>query len=183
MPNAATSGLKGRVIWKGQDLSQTTVQIYKDESLKHLYTGVTQLNSGEFEVRVEPGRYYLVAFVDLNRSGKFDIGDGMGIFGITNWNDSNQQKQIVKVADRQMIRGLDIIITARMQKVDEQGQIVSLSDYQEDPFEQFKSELEMISSGIKGQVMYEGQTSLTTRLSLPTQICHGNTAPQKHRLQ
>ena len=160
----ATSGLKGRVIWKGQDLSQTTVQIYKDESLKHLYTGVTQLNSGEFEVRVEPGHYYLVAFVDLNRSGKFDIGDGMGILGITNWDDSNQQKQIVKVADRQVIRGLDIIITARMQKVDEQGQIVSLSDYQEDPFEQFKSELEMISSGIKGQVMYEGQTSLTNAL-------------------
>ena len=61
----ATSGLKGRVIWEAQDLSQTTVQIYKDEDLKNLYTGVTQLNSGEFEVRVEPGRYYLVALVDL----------------------------------------------------------------------------------------------------------------------
>ena len=152
----ATSGLKGRVIWEGQDLSQTTVQVYKDEGLQNLYTGVTQLNSGEFEVRVEPGRYYLVAFVDLNRSGQFDIGDGMGIFGITNWDDSNQQKQIIKVADRQVIRGLDIIITARMQKVDDQGQIVSVSDYQEDPFDQFKSALEMISSGIKGQVAYEG---------------------------
>ena len=160
----ATSGLKGRVIWKGQDLSQTTVQVYKDEDLKNLYTGVTQLNSGEFEVRVEPGRYYLVAFVDLNRSGKFDIGDGMGIFGITNWNDSNQQKQIVKVLDRQVIRGIDIIITARMQKVGEQRQIVSVSDYQEDPFEQFKSELEMISSGVKGQVMYAGQASLKNTL-------------------
>ena len=145
----ATSGLKGRVIWEGQDLSQTTVQIYKDEDLQNLYTGVTQLNSGQFEVRVEPGHYYLVAFVDLNRSGQFDIGDGMGIFGITNWDDSNQQKQIIKVADRQVIRGLDIIITARMQKVGGQGQIVSVSDYQEDPFDQFKSALETISSGIK----------------------------------
>ncbi len=160
----ATSGLKGRVIWDGQDLSQTTVQVYKDESLKNLYTGVTQLKSGEFEVRVEAGRYYLVAFVDLNRSGKFDTGDGMGIFGITNWNDSSQQKQIVKVADRQVIRGLDIIITARMQKVDEHDQIVSLSDYREDPFDQFKSALEMISSGIKGQVIYQGQASLKNAL-------------------
>ena len=160
----ATSGLKGRVIWEGQDLSQTTVQVYKDEGLQNLYTGVTQLNSGQFEVRVEPGRYYLVAFVDLNRSGQFDIGDGMGIFGITNWDDSNQQKQIVKVADRQVMRGLDIIITARMQRVDEQGQIVSLSDYQEDPFDQFKSALEMISSGIKGQLTYEGQESFTNTL-------------------
>ena len=160
----ATSGLKGKVIWDGQDLSQTTVQIYKDKGLKNLYTGVTQLNSGEFEVRVEPGHYYLVAFVDLNRSGKFDIGDGMGIFGITNWDDSNQQKQTVKVANRQVIRGLDIIITARMQSVDGQGQIVSLSDYQEDPLEQFKSELGLISSGIKGQVTYEGQASFKNAL-------------------
>ena len=160
----ATSGLKGKVIWDGQDLSQTTVQVYKDKSLKNLYTGVTQLKSGEFEVRVEPGSYYLVTFVDLNRSGKFDTGDGMGIFGITNWDDSNQQKQIVKVADQQIIRGIDIIITARMQALGGQGQIVSLSDYKEDPLEQFKSALEMIASGIKGQLAYEGQESLTNAL-------------------
>ena len=160
----ATSGLKGRVIWDGQDLSQTTVQVYKDDSLQDLYTGVTQLNSGEFEVRVESGSYYLVAFVDLNRSGKFDTGDGMGIFGITDWDDSNQQKQIVKVADQRMVRGIDIIITARMQQVDGQGQIVSLSTYQEDPFEQFKSALGMISSGIRGRLIYEGQESLTSAL-------------------
>ena len=160
----ATSGLKGKVIWDGQDLSQTTVQVYTDQNLKNLYTGVTQLNSGEFEVRVEPGSYYLVAFVDLNRSGKFDTGDGMGIVGITNWDDSNQQKQIVKVTDQQIIRGIDIIITARMQALDGQGQIVSLSDYQEDPLEQFKSALEMVASGIRGQLTYEGQESLTNAL-------------------
>ena len=160
----ATSGLKGKVIWDGQDLSQATVQVYTDEGLKNLYTGVTQLNSGEFEIRVEPGSYYLVAFVDLNGSGKFDTSDGMGIFGITDWADSNQQKQIVKVADRQMIRGIDIIITARMQEVDGQGQIVSISDYQEDPLQKFKSELEMISSGIKGKLIHEGQESFTNAL-------------------
>ena len=160
----ATSGLKGKVIWDGQDLSQTTVQVYTDEGLQNLYTGVTQLSSGEFEVRVEPGSYYLVAFVDLNRSGKFDTGDGMGIFGITNWNDSNQQKQIVKIENRQTIRKIDIIITARMQKVDGQEQIISASDYQENPLQKFKSELEMISSGIKGQVIYEEQESFTNAL-------------------
>ena len=59
----ATAVLKGRIIWKKQDLSQTTVQVYKDEKLKELYTGVTQLKGGQFEVRVEPGHYYVVAFV------------------------------------------------------------------------------------------------------------------------
>ena len=53
----ATVTLKGKVIWGGQDLSQTTVQVYKDEKLKVLYTGVTRLTGGEFEIRVEPGSY------------------------------------------------------------------------------------------------------------------------------
>ena len=160
----ATAGLRGTVIWDGQDLSQTTVQVYQDEALENLYTGVTQLKSGEFEVRVEPGRYYVVAFVDVNRSGRFDNGDGMGIFGITDWADSNQQKQTVVVANRQMIRGLEIIITARMQDVDGQGQIVSVSDYRADPLEQFKAELEMLSSGIRGQLTHEGPEAFKNAL-------------------
>ena len=151
----ATAVLKGTVIWERQDLSQTTVQVYKDQNLRSLYTGVTQLEGGEFEIRVEPGKYYLVAFVDLNHSGKFDIGDGMGIFGITDWNDSNQQKQAVQVTDRRTIRWLQIVITARMQEVDGKGQVVSMRDYRSNPLEQFKQELVMISSGIRGQVSYE----------------------------
>ncbi len=160
----ATAGLKGKVIWEGQDLSRTTVQIYKDKNLKNLYTGVTQLKGGEFEIRVESGSYYLVAFVDLNRSDKFDSGDGMGIFGITDWNDPNQQKQLVKVAERQTIRRLEIIITARMQKVDGRDQIVSVHNYQENPLERFKTELARISSGIKGQLTDERHESFTRAL-------------------
>ena len=30
----ATSGLKGKVIWDRQDLSQTTVQVYKDKAYR-----------------------------------------------------------------------------------------------------------------------------------------------------
>ncbi len=160
----ATAELRGKVIWEGEDLSQTTLQVYNDQALKDIYTGVTQLKGGEFEIRVEPGSYYLVAFVDLNRSGKFDVGDGMGIFGITDWNDPNQQKQFVKVADRQTIGGLEVIVTARMQDVDGQGQIVSVHDYQSSPTEDFKKQLAMISSGIKGQLTYVGYELLENAL-------------------
>ncbi len=146
----ATATLEGRVIWKNMDLSQTTVQVYRDKTLTELYTGVTQIEGGRFAIKVEPGSYYVVAFVDVNRSGKFDDGDGMGILGIADWRNTGQQKQRVKVDPRQTISGLMIPVTARNQK----GKIVSDQHYRPDPVDQFKSELEKTSSGVTGNVSY-----------------------------
>lgn len=160
----ATATLRGEIIWTGKDLSQSTVQVYKDENLKSLYTGVTGLIGGKFEIRVEPGSYYLVAFVDLDRSGKFDIGDGMGIFGITDWNHPDQLKQLVSVEDRNTISGLAIPITARMQSADGKGKIVAAYDYRANPLEEFKKEVTKITSGIRGQVRRKGNKLLENAL-------------------
>ena len=162
----ATATLKGEIVWAGKDLSQTTVQVYKDENLKSLYTGVTGLIGGEFEIHVEPGSYYLVAFVDLDRSGKFDIGDGMGIFGITDWNHPNQRKQLVSIDGHKTISGLAITITARMQNVDGKGKIVAAYDYRANPLEEFKKDVTKITSGIKGQVHRKGNKSFEDALIL-----------------
>ena len=152
----ASAKLKGRVIWANHDLSHTTVQVYKDASLKQLYiAGVLKRN--KFEVRVEPGTYYLVAFVDTDGSGKFDVGDGMGILGITNWNAPNQQKQLITVDDRQTVSALEIVITGRMQNIDGQNRIVSVYNYRENPLDKFKKELSMITSGVKGTVKRDAQ--------------------------
>ena len=105
----ATAKIKGQVFWPGKDLSKTTTQVYKDKFLKEPYTGVTQLIDGQFEIRVEPGDYYLVAFVDLDKSGKFDFGDGMGVFGITDWSDPKQEKQLISIGNYQSINGINII--------------------------------------------------------------------------
>ena len=112
----ATATLKGQVIWKNKDLSQTTVQVYRDKTLTNLYTGVTKIEGGRFSIKVEPGSYYVVAFVDMNRSGKFDDGDGMGILGIADWHNTGQQKQLLKVGSQQTISGLMIHVTARNQR-------------------------------------------------------------------
>ncbi len=159
----ATATLKGRVIWDKQDLTNTTVQVYKDENLKELYT-VGILKNNQFKIRVGSGNYYLVAFVDTNHSGKFDAGDGMGIYGITDWNASDQQKQIVKIDDRQTISRLEIIITARTQTVDGQNKIIPIQDYRADPLEEFKKELSLITSGFKGTVKWKGTESVENGL-------------------
>ena len=160
----ATAALRGEVIWEGMDLSQTMVQVYKDENLKTLYTGISGLIGGKFEIRVEPGGYYVVAFVDLNHSGNFDMGDGMGIFGITDWNQPDQRKQLVKVTDRQTISNLAIIITARMQDVNGEGKIVAACDYRANPLQEFKKELTKIASGVKGEVTWTGHESFKNAL-------------------
>ncbi len=144
----ATATLSGKVVWEQKDLSQTTIQVYRDEKLTELYTGVTQLEGGEFKIKIEPGDYYIVAFVDIDRSGKFDNGDGIGMLGITDWNNQNQQKQLVRIAEKQTISGLTIMIAARLQE----NQLVSTRTYRQDPRLQFKTELATVASGVKGTV-------------------------------
>ena len=168
----ATATLNGEIFWPGKDLSQATVQVYKDENLKSLYTGVTGLIGGEFKIRVEPGRYYLVAFVDLDRSGQFDIGDGMGIFGILDWNHPDQRKQLVSVEGHDTSSWLVIPITARMQSVnrkgvpsvDGKGKIIAEYDYLPIPLVEFKKEVTKITSGIKGLVERKGNKSFENAL-------------------
>ncbi len=154
----ATAKIKGQVFWPGKDLSKTTTQVYKDKFLKEPYTGVTQLIDGQFEIRVEPGDYYLVAFVDLDKSGKFDFGDGMGVFGITDWSDPKQEKQLISIGNYQSINGINIPIVARLQDIESANKLVSITEYEESNLTKFKGKLEEITSGIQGHITWEDFT-------------------------
>ena len=146
-----TATLSGKVIWAGQDLSHTSVSVYRDEELKLVYiSGIPQLGDGQFTLRVEPGRYYLVAYVDVDKSGSFDVGDGLGMFGITDWNDDTQNKQAIEVLDGEKIRGLEIPITARATYTDGSPGVVSMSEYEPSQFQKFQAELRKITSGCSG---------------------------------
>ena len=150
----ATARIKGQVFWSGKDISKTTVQVYKDESLKEPYTGVTKLINGKFEIRVEPGDYYLVAFVDLDKSGKFDFGDGMGVFGVIDWNDPTQEKRLLSIENHQSINGINVPIVARLQEVKGTNKIVSTAEYKASDLTKFKDKLEEITSGVQGHIIW-----------------------------
>ena len=146
-----TATLAGSVIWEGQDLSHTSISVYRDDKLRDLYiSGIPQLGDGRFTLRVEPGRYYLVAYVDVDKSGNFDAGDGLGIFGITDWNDQQQKYQLIEVDDEQKVQGLEIPITARMTYVSREPKIVSTSQYEPSQLQQFQTELRTATSGCRG---------------------------------
>ena len=150
-----TATLAGQVIWEGQDLSHTSVSVYRDEELKLVYiSGIPQLGDGRFTLRVEPGRYYLVAYVDVDKSGSFDAGDGLGMFGLTNWNDETQNKQAVEVQDGEKIRGLEIPITARATYIDGKPTVVPISEYEPSQFQQFQTELRIATSGCSGTLSF-----------------------------
>lgn len=146
-----TASIEGRIVWDGHDLSHANVSAYRDERLRNLYiSGIPQLGDGRFTLDVEPGRYYLVAYVDVDKSGNFDIGDGFGIFGITEWNNPEQKYQIIEVGNREKVRDIEIPITARATRIDGKFNIVPESQYQPSELEQFQVDLRTATSGCSG---------------------------------
>ena len=146
-----TAILSGSVLWEGQDLSHTSVSVYRDEALKELYTsGIPELGDGRFTIRVEPGRYYIVAYVDVDKSGQFDAGDGLGILGITDWNDQGQGYQLIAVDTGQKIVGLAIPITARAARMNGELKIVPVSQYEPSQLQRFQTALRTVTSGCRG---------------------------------
>ena len=156
-----TSQLSGDVIWKGYDLSHTNVSVYRDEKLKDIYTGgVSKLGTGAFTLRVEPGRYYLVAYVDVDGSGKFDEGDGYGVLGVKDWKDEAQNHVPVEVGENTTIKGIQIPITARLQRIDKVQKLVPATAYKPSEYQQFKTDLEKATSGIRGILKYPEEIEL-----------------------
>ena len=150
----ATAKIRGRVVWPGSDLTHTTVQLYVDEQLKIAYTSVVQLKDGFFEVLVETGSYYVVAFVDVNQTAVFDFGDGMGIYGVNDWADSTQEKRIVEISGGQIVENIKIEITARLADLNGKQKMVPVNSYQPSKSQMFQSQLELISSGVSGQLSW-----------------------------
>ena len=146
-----TASITGRIIWGGQDLSHANVSVYRDDKLRNLYvSGIPKLGDGQFTLQVEPGQYYLAAYVDVNKSGNFDAGDGLGIFGITEWDNKNQKYQIVKVDQKERVRDIEIPITGRATLTDGKFNIVPASRYQPTEFQKFQSDLRTATSGCSG---------------------------------
>ena len=146
-----TAILSGSVLWEGQDLSHTSVSVYRDEALKELYTsGIPEFGDGQFRIRVEPGRYYIVAYVDVDKSGQFDAGDGLGILGITDWNDQGQGYRLIEVDTGQKVQGLAIPITARAARMNGELKIVPTSQYEPSQLQRFQTALRTVTSGCRG---------------------------------
>ena len=150
-----TASITGRIIWDGHDLSHANVSVFRDEKLRQLYvSGVPKLGDGRFTLRVEPGRYYLVAYVDVDKSGDFDAGDGFGVFGITTWDDEDQKYQIVKVDDRETVHDIEIPITGRASLRDGRFEIVPASRYRLTELQQFQADLRTATSGCSGTLSF-----------------------------
>ncbi len=156
-----TSRLTGEVVWKGYDLSHTNVSVYRDEKLKDIYTsGISKLGTGTFSLRVEPGRYYLVAYVDIDGSGKFDEGDGYGVLGVKDWSDEKQKHIPIEVGENTALKGIEIPITARLQSVDDTQKLVPASAYKPSENKLFKTELIRATSGLRGVLKWTGEIAI-----------------------
>lgn len=149
-----TATISGWILWDGHDLSHANISAYRDASLRELYiSGIPQLGDGRFTLRVEPGQYYLVAYIDVDKSGNFNVGDGFGVFGITSWNDKTQKYQIIEIDSRETVRDIEIPITARATDTGGKFNLVSEAEYRPSTLQQFQSDLRTVTSGCSGTVV------------------------------
>lgn len=144
--------ITGEIVWEGHKLTQTNVSVYRDEKLKDLYTsGISQ--QGKFALRLEPGNYYLVAYVDVDQSGKFDEGDAYGVLGIKKWEDESQKHQSVDIKANAELKGIKIHITARLQRIGDELKLVPEKLYQPSEFKKFTTELSQATAGCRGTLI------------------------------
>lgn len=144
--------ISGEIFWEGHKLTQTNVSVYRDEKLKDLYTsGISQ--QGKFSLRLEPGNYYLVAYVDVDQSGKFDEGDAYGVLGVKKWEDESQKHQVVNIKANAELKGIKIHITARLQRIGEELKLVPEKLYQPSEFKKFTTELSQATAGCRGTLI------------------------------
>ncbi len=142
----------GEILWEGHKLTQTNVSVYRDEKLKDLYTsGISK--QGQFALRLEPGSYYLVAYVDVDQSGKFDEGDAYGVLGVKNWEDKKQKHQAVDLGANAELKGIKIHISARLQRIGEDLKLVPEKLYQPSEFKKFTTELSQATAGCRGTLI------------------------------
>jgi len=118
--------ISGKVIWAGHDLTRASVSVFKDPEFRELQARVSPLKpEGTYALKIDaPGTYYIVAFVDDNGNGRFDAGDGMGIYGVKDRTDQAQEPKPLRLEKGAKLVDVDIPITAL---VDAQGQMTSIS--------------------------------------------------------
>ena len=73
----------GQVTWAGLDwIPAGGVLAARDPRFKEVVASAPLNREGRFALFVEPGLYYLMAYVDVNASGQADPPDGIGFYGV-----------------------------------------------------------------------------------------------------
>ena len=128
-PPERSARIAGKVTWDGHDVQNAILYLYRDPTLKAVHSASPLLSGGgSFEVRVEPGAYYVAAVEDRNRTGALDPGDALGIYGIRSWGDTAEHKLRVEVGADQRASNVNISISALRVSRDGQHQMVAVGD-------------------------------------------------------
>jgi uncharacterized protein (DUF2141 family) len=128
-PPERSARVAGKVTWDGHDLQNAILYLYRDPTLKSVHSASPLLSGGgSFEIRVEPGTYYVAAVEDRNRSGALDPGDALGIYGIRSWGDISEHKLRVEVGAGQRASNVNISISALRVNRDGRHQMVAVGD-------------------------------------------------------
>ena len=119
----------------------------RDSSWKNRVGSAEVEPDGSFRMNLPPGRYYLLAVIDRNKSNLFDTGDLFGIYGVEDLRSKESFPKPVLVEPRRFTEGLEIKIIGRR---GEGGRILPIQG------EAPKVVLEARSAKLRGKVIWEG---------------------------
>ena len=74
--------IRGKIIYRGTAEGPVKVEVFDRPQFAPRPVHFAVLSeSGLYEARVHSGTYYLRAYIDVNRSGKWDPGEPVGLYG------------------------------------------------------------------------------------------------------
>ncbi len=121
--------VSGVVVWENESLEGAVVYLYSDPTLRKVEKAFPLLAAdGKFDIEAAPGEYYLAAVIDRNRSGGFDVGDAIGVYGIRSWGNTQEMKQAVQIESGRRTYNIQIPVSAARVEFQGRPRIVSLQD-------------------------------------------------------
>ena len=116
------TGISGKLIWPNHKFLNAIIFVYSDPSWNNRIAQTNVKETGEYQVAVPPGRYYLLAVIDENETNLLDVGDKFGVLGITRF---GMFPKAVKVDENRITTDKNILIIGQMGI---SGQLMSLEE-------------------------------------------------------
>ena len=105
------TGISGKLVWPDHKFPNAILFAYSDPSWNNRIAQASIKETGEYEIALPAGRYYLLAVIDENKTNLLDAGDEFGIWGITRL---GMFPKAVEVNKGNITKDRNILITGQM---------------------------------------------------------------------
>ncbi len=109
--SGVTTGISGKLVWPKHKFPNAILLVYSDPSWNNKIAQIDVKETGEYEISLPAGRYYLLAVIDENSTNLLDVGDKFGVWGMTKL---GMFPKPIEVSDGHVSTARNILIIGQM---------------------------------------------------------------------